>query len=195
MSYWPALIFWPAIVAGAIAAGFGIARRQVVLLVGGAALMLPAALYLMATPRFRFIGFVPVVCVLLGAQAVRWNRVWLGSVLVAASVIFWSALASMLVTPLVLHLLVAGAAIGFVASRPVSWKALIYVPGGIVGAFVGALLSFGDAPLLMRYPFLNPWTLSVLSAVIVVAVVRVVEKNAFGRLHRSNDRAGAGSRS
>ena len=178
MSFWPALLFWPAIVVGLIAAAFGIARRRVFPLLGGAILMLPAALYLAATPRFEFIGFVPVVCVLLAAQAVRWNRVWLGSLLVAASVIFWSTLASMLVAPLVLHLLVAGAAIGFVASRPVSWKALIYVPVGIVAAFVGALLSFGDAPLLMRYPVLNPWTLSVLSAVIVVAVVRVVELQA-----------------
>lgn len=182
MSYWPALIFWPAIVVGLIASGLGIARRRAFPLVAGAILMFPAALYLTATPRFRFVGFVPVVCVLLAAEVVRRNQVWLGSVLIAASIIFWSALASMLVAPLVLHLLVTGAAVGVVASRPVSWKALIYVPVGIVGAFVGALLSFGDAPLLMRYPFLNPWTLSVLSAVIVVAVVRVPA----GRLSRSS---------
>ena len=47
-----------------------------------------------------------------------------------------------------------------------SWKVLVDVPIGIIGAFVGALLSFGDVLFLMRYPYLNPWTLSVLGAVL-----------------------------
>ena len=42
-----------------------------VLLVGGAILMLPASLYLTATPRFQHVGFVPVACLLLAAYAVR----------------------------------------------------------------------------------------------------------------------------
>lgn len=48
LSYWPALIFWPAIVAGLMVAGLGIIRRRMFLLVGGACLMFPAALYLAA---------------------------------------------------------------------------------------------------------------------------------------------------
>jgi len=32
---------------------------------------------------------------------------------------------------------------------------------GIAGAFVGALLGFGDAPLFLRYPVLNEKTLMV----------------------------------
>ena len=52
---------------------------------------------------------------------------------------------------------------------------------GIVGAFVGALLSFGDAPFLMRHPYLNPWTLSVLGAVLLVTVLGVVDENVFRR--------------
>ena len=100
----------------------------------------------------------------------------------------------MLVAPLALHLLVLGAAVGVVASRPVSWKALMYVPVGIGGAVVGALLSFGDAPLLMRYPVLSPWTLAVLSSVIVVAVVRTVE-SAVRRECQIKEGATTGSRS
>ena len=33
--------------------------------------MLPASLYLTATPRFQHVGFVPVACLLLAAYAVR----------------------------------------------------------------------------------------------------------------------------
>lgn len=144
--------------------------------------MFPAALYLAATPRFRLIGVVPVVCLLVAAWAVRKHWTGLGRVLVAASVVFWTVVASTLVFPLVLHLVVAGAAIGFVAAGPLNWKTAVYIPASIVGAFVGAFLSFGDAPLLMRYPHLNPWTLSVLAAVVVVTGLRLVEKR-FDRKH------------
>lgn len=41
-------------------------------------------------------------------------------------------------------------------------------------------MSFGDAPLLMRYPVLNPWTLSVLAAVLAVAAIRWVDRNGPG---------------
>ena len=50
---------------------------------------------------------------------------------------------------------------------------------GSLGAFVGALLSFGDAPFLMRHPSLNPWTLSVLAAVLLVTALGVVDKRVF----------------
>jgi uncharacterized membrane protein YeaQ/YmgE (transglycosylase-associated protein family) len=32
---------------------------------------------------------------------------------------------------------------------------------GLVGALVGAFLGFGDAPLFLKYPFLNETTLTV----------------------------------
>ena len=120
--------------------------------------MLPASLYLTATPRFRF-----------------------GGLLVAAGVVFWSVVASMLSFPILLHGLVAGTAIGIVAARRLSWKMLVYVPVGIVGAFAGALLTFGDAPFLMRHPSLNPWTASVLAAALLVTALAVVDKRVFGR--------------
>jgi hypothetical protein len=97
------------------------------------------------------------------------------SLLVAGGVILWSVAASMLSFPILLHVLVAGGAIGFVAARHASWKLLVYVPIGIAGALVGALLSFGDAPFLVRHPFLNPWTLSVTAAVLFVTVLAAVD--------------------
>jgi hypothetical protein len=71
LPYWPALIFWSGIVVGLVAYGLGLYRRRASLLVGGASLMLPASLYLTATPRFRYVGFLPVACLLLAAHAVR----------------------------------------------------------------------------------------------------------------------------
>ena len=59
----------------------------------------------------------------------------------------------MLAFPILLHVVVGGAAIGTVAARPFGWKVLVYAVVGIVGA----LLSFCDAPFLMRYPYLNPF--------------------------------------
>ncbi len=95
MPPWPALIFWPAVVMGLVASGFGLVWRRASLLVTGAFLMLPASLYLTATPRFGFVGFVSFVCLLLAAHAMRRNNVWVGALLVATGVIFWSVLASM----------------------------------------------------------------------------------------------------
>jgi hypothetical protein len=153
---WPALIFWAVIVGGLVISSLGLVRRQPSLLIGGAILLLPASLYLTATPRFRFVGLVPVACLLLGSYAVRRDRVRIGGLLIAGAVVFWSVVASMLAFPILFHVLVAGTAIGFVAARRLSWKLVVYVPVGIVGAFVGALLTFGDAPLLMRHSSLNP---------------------------------------
>ena len=96
---WPALIFWAAIVGGFVASGFGLVRRQPSLLIGGAILLLPASLYLTAMPRFQYVGLVPVACVLLGAYAVRRDRVWIGGLLIAGTVVFWSVVASNAVVP------------------------------------------------------------------------------------------------
>ena len=41
---------------------------------------------------------------------------------------------------------------------------------GFVGALVGALLGFGDAPLLLKYPFLNEITLMVAVSFLFVSI-------------------------
>ena len=73
---WPALIFWAAIVGGLLVAALGLIRRRPSLLIGGAILLLPASLYLTATPRFQYVGWVPVACQLLAAAAVRRDQIW-----------------------------------------------------------------------------------------------------------------------
>ena len=41
---------------------------------------------------------------------------------------------------------------------------------GFVGALVGAFLGFGDAPLLLKYPFLNEITLMVAVSFLFVSI-------------------------
>ena len=179
--FWPALLFWPAIAAGLVAACFGVLDRRPSWLMGAALLVLPASLYLTATPRFRFVGFLPVPFLLLARNAIRRQSDWLGTGLVVATVLFLSWVASIVGLPILVHLLVVGAASGVVAARRVGWWLPVYMVVGLVGAFGAALLSFGDAPFLLRHSYLNPWTLSVAGAALLVTVIRAVEST----LHRS----------
>ena len=41
---------------------------------------------------------------------------------------------------------------------------------GLVGAFIGAFLGFGDAPLFLEYPFLNEKTLMVAVSLLFVFI-------------------------
>ena len=41
---------------------------------------------------------------------------------------------------------------------------------GVVGTLVGAFLGFGDAPLLLKYPFLNEITLMVAVSFLFVSI-------------------------
>ncbi len=50
------------------------------------------------------------------------------------------------------------------------------MPIGVVGAFVGAFLSFGDTPFLMSRPYLNEWTLAIFVSTLLVTVAWVLEK-------------------
>ena len=102
LTSWPALFFWPAIVMGLILSALGLVWRRSSLPNAGAVLTLPAALYLSATPRFQFVGFVPVACLFLAAYTVRrdygsyavpWNRVRIGWGVLAGAALFWIILA------------------------------------------------------------------------------------------------------
>ena len=53
------------------------------------------------------------------------------------------------------------------------------MPIGLVGAFVGAFLSFGDAPFLMSRPYLNPWTVAIIVSTLLVTIAWVLEKAYF----------------
>ena len=141
--------------------------------------MLPASLYLTATPRFQYVGFVPVACLLLAAYAVRRDRVWPGGLLVAGGVVFWSVVAPMLAFPILFHVLVGGHRHRDRGRAAPQLEGAGLRPGRDRRGFAGALLTFGDAPFLMRHPSLNPCTLSVLAAVLLVTALGVVDKRVF----------------
>ena len=65
LTSWPIVFFWPAVVMGLMLSALGLVWRRSSLPTAGAIVTLPAALYLSATPRFQFVGFVPVACLLL----------------------------------------------------------------------------------------------------------------------------------
>ena len=58
-------------------------------LIAAAALVSPASLYLAATPRFRFVGLLPILAYLLAASATRRGRLRVGGLLVAATAGFF----------------------------------------------------------------------------------------------------------
>ena len=92
-SLWPVLLFWPAVAVSVLVAGLGLWKRRVSLLVAAAILVSPASLYLAATPRFRYVGLLPIVAYLLAASAARRGRVGIGGMLVAATAVFFAWLA------------------------------------------------------------------------------------------------------
>ena len=93
LSLWPVLLFWPAVVLSILVAGLGLLKGRVSLLVVAAILVSPASLYLAATPRFRYVGLLPIVASLLAAAATRRDYVIVGGLLIAATAGFFGWLA------------------------------------------------------------------------------------------------------
>ena len=105
LTSWPVVLFWPASVMGVMLSALGLVWRRASLPTAGAIVTLPAAVYLSATPRFQFVGFVPVACLVLaaytvrrdddGSSAVPWHRVRIGWGCLAGAALFWIVLAVM----------------------------------------------------------------------------------------------------
>ncbi len=76
-----------------LVAGLGLWKRRVSLLVAAAILVSPASLYLAATPRFRYMGLLPIAAYLLAAATTRRDNVRVGGLLVAAPATFFAWLA------------------------------------------------------------------------------------------------------
>ena len=79
---------------------------------------------------------------------------------------------------LLFYIILVGSIIGIIPSRH-KRKRFVYVPIGVVGALVGAFLSFGDAPFLMSRPYLNPWTLAIIVSTLLVTIAWLLEKTYF----------------
>ena len=65
---------------------------------------------------------------------------------------------------LALYLLVVGVVVGAIASRGNLRLTLLYVPFATLGALLGAFAAFGDAPFLLHYRFIDPFTLALLGS-------------------------------
>jgi hypothetical protein len=75
LSLWLVLLCWPAVVVSVLVAGLGLWKSRVSLLVAAAILVSPASLHLAATPRFRYLGVLPIVAYLLAAAVTRREHV------------------------------------------------------------------------------------------------------------------------
>ena len=82
---------------------------------------------------------------------------------------------------MLIYVILVGSIIGFIVSHQCGGKMQVYAPVGVVGAFIGALLSFGDDPFLIRHPYLNPWTLSVIASALLVTFVCVLDRKVLRR--------------
>jgi uncharacterized membrane protein YeaQ/YmgE (transglycosylase-associated protein family) len=78
---------------------------------------------------------------------------------------------------LFIYVLVVGSIVGIILARQFNWRMLIYVLIGVVGAFIGGFLGFGDAPFLLRHSYLNSWTLSIIVSVFLVTVTWILGKS------------------
>jgi uncharacterized membrane protein YeaQ/YmgE (transglycosylase-associated protein family) len=78
---------------------------------------------------------------------------------------------------LLFYLLIVGAAAGIIPTLfKLSKKPARNVVAGIIGAFVGAFLSFGDSPMMMRYSVLGPRSLAIFVAIGFVLIAVLIEK-------------------
>jgi len=80
---------------------------------------------------------------------------------------------------LIIYILLTGIAVGILPGLLKIDKmfSITNIVVGFVGALVGAFLGFGDAPLFLKYPFLNEITLMVaVSFLFVFIKVSVARK-------------------
>jgi hypothetical protein len=93
LSWWPILLFWPAVALSILVAALGLAQKRVSRLLISAILVSPASLYLAATPRLRFLGLLPIAAYLAAAAAMRRGHTQIGWMLVAVTATFFIWLA------------------------------------------------------------------------------------------------------
>ena len=84
----------------------------------------------------------------------------------------------MLANMLIIYILVVGIAVGYVASlRKTRFPSIIYIPIAFLGALIGAFLSFGDAPLYLKYPILNIWTIPAAFSIVFALVTMLADRS------------------
>ena len=76
------------------------------------------------------------------------------------------------------YLILVGVLVGSIASLPrIGLRTIPYIFIALVGAFIGALSVFGDAPILIKYSYvINEKTASVAISIIFVLISLFIER-------------------
>ena len=98
MEMWPAIFGWPAVLIALALAVMGIVRNRPKWLIVAAIVVVPLSLYLVGTPRFRWIALVIPVLLVGASIAVRRSHNWLAWTLLVPFVGFFSWLAVMVMS-------------------------------------------------------------------------------------------------
>ena len=100
MSWWPAILGWPALVLALGLSIFGIVRRRAIYLYTAMVLVLPISGYLAASPRFPWLPMLIPLGLLGTGLAVRYDHPKIAIVLTIVVVLYVSTLAMLVLTPL-----------------------------------------------------------------------------------------------
>ncbi len=98
LALWPILLGWPAILVSLALSVTGIVRRRPAWLVFAAIIVVPASLYLLGTPRFRWIGPALPVPLFGASIAIRRSLPWLAWSLLVPFVGFFGWLAVIVIS-------------------------------------------------------------------------------------------------
>ena len=94
IEWWPALVFgWPAVIGAMALSIAGIVRKKPGFLLTAAIIVMPFALYLAATPRFRWVSLLLPVSLLVAAAALKKGRPTIAWVLLVPAAAFCSYVA------------------------------------------------------------------------------------------------------
>jgi len=77
---------------------------------------------------------------------------------------------------LIIYIIVIGTVVGIIPSLfKTSKRTGLNIILGVLGAFVGAFLSFGDSPLLLKYN-LGVWSIMIVVSILFVLTSVLIEK-------------------
>ncbi len=93
VSWWPALLGWPVLLAALALSGFGTFHKRPWCLFTASILIFPVSLYLAVTPRFTFVGLLAPLALLLAGLAIKRDRINLAFALILPVVLFFGWLA------------------------------------------------------------------------------------------------------
>ena len=85
---------------------------------------------------------------------------------------------------LVITIIVTGIVVGYIASlRKRRFPTAVYVSTALLGALIGAALSFGDSALYLKYPaLLNVWTVPTVFSIVFALIAVLVDRGGMKKI-------------